>query len=75
MHMYISYIIEGKGILILWLLHNSYSEEKLVVIEHAVKDDNRKHAAKVATLILPVPEYVFYAYEDGCQIVKVMVPS
>ncbi|KZS16465.1 Uncharacterized protein APZ42_017842 [Daphnia magna] len=43
------------------------------VVEETLKakDDNRKHAAKVAeevaTLILPAPEYLFDAYEDGRQ--------
>ncbi|EFX74975.1 hypothetical protein DAPPUDRAFT_251228 [Daphnia pulex] len=50
---------------------NSYAEEKLGVIEREAKEDNRKHAAKVAeevaTMISRVPEYVFDAYEDGCQ--------
>ncbi|EFX65073.1 hypothetical protein DAPPUDRAFT_265267 [Daphnia pulex] len=50
---------------------NSYAEEKLDVIEREAKEDNRKHAAKVAeevaTMISRVPEYVFDAYEDGCQ--------
>ena len=42
---------------------NSYAEEKLDVIEREAKEDNRKHAAKVAeevaTMISRVPEYVF----------------
>ncbi|XP_046443727.1 uncharacterized protein LOC124193802 isoform X1 [Daphnia pulex] len=50
---------------------NSHAEEKLDVIEREAKEDNRKHAAKVAeevaTMISRVPEYVFDAYEDGCQ--------
>ncbi|EFX63936.1 hypothetical protein DAPPUDRAFT_334795 [Daphnia pulex] len=50
---------------------NSYAEEKLDVIEREAKEDNRKHAAKVAeevaAMISRVPEYVFDAYEDGCQ--------
>ncbi|EFX75085.1 hypothetical protein DAPPUDRAFT_323731 [Daphnia pulex] len=50
---------------------NSYAEEKLDVIEREAKEYNRKHAAKVAeevaTMISRVPEYVFDAYEDGCQ--------
>ncbi|KAK4037125.1 hypothetical protein OUZ56_029165 [Daphnia magna] len=41
---------------------NSYSEDKLVVIESEAKDDNKRHAAKVAeevaAMILSVPEYL-----------------
>ncbi|KAK4037136.1 hypothetical protein OUZ56_029176 [Daphnia magna] len=50
---------------------NSYSEDKLVVIESEAKDDNKRHSEKVAeevaAMILSVPEYLFDANEDGCQ--------